>query len=63
MAFKNLKVFQKDLLSRALEIYRTKDIDFIDAFNFASLEKQGIKLVYSYDKDWDLLEGIKRKKP
>ena len=58
-----LKIPQKRLYIRALDIYASKNIDFEDALIFAHMEKQQIKEIYSYDSDFDKLEELRRLEP
>ena len=57
---RGLKLDFREVFSLALELYSKKNISFADAFNACFMEKQGVKEVYSYDKDFDQIEGIKR---
>ncbi len=63
ITLKGLKLSQKKLYLRALEVYALKNIDFEDALSFAYMENRKIKKIYSYDKDFDKLDGIKRIEP
>jgi predicted nucleic acid-binding protein len=58
-----LKLPQKRLYIRALDIYTSKNIDFEDALSFAHMEKRQIKEIYSYDSDFDKFEELKRLEP
>jgi predicted nucleic acid-binding protein len=58
-----LKLNQKRLHIRALDIYASRNIDFEDALIFAHMEKQQIKEIYSYDRDFDKLTELRRLEP
>jgi len=58
-----LKLPQKHLYIRALDIYASKNIDFEDALIFAHMKKRQIKEIYSYDNDFDKLEELIRLEP
>jgi predicted nucleic acid-binding protein len=58
-----LKLNQKRLYVRALDIYASRNIDFEDALIFAHMEKQQIKEIYSYDRDFDKLTELRRLEP
>jgi len=58
-----LKLPQKHLYIRALDIYASRNIDFEDALSFAHMEKRQTKEIYSYDRDFDKLEELKRLEP
>ena len=57
---RGLKLDFRDIFSLAFDLYSKKNISFADAFNACFMAKQGIKEVYSYDRDFDRIEGIKR---
>ncbi|MCL5072401.1 MAG: PIN domain-containing protein [Actinobacteria bacterium] len=58
-----LKMAQKRLYIRALDIYASKNIDFEDALSFAHMQKHQIKEIYSYDNDFDKIEELCRLEP
>ena len=53
----------KQVLYKALFLYKSLNIDFIDAYLGAFAENEGIKSIYSYDKDFDKIKSLKRKEP
>ena len=53
----------KRLILNALEIYHQHNIDYIDAYLAALMNKRGAKILYSYDKDFDKIKPITRRKP
>jgi len=59
----NLFVPDKDVLADALVLYARKNMDFIDAYNAVFMKYQGIREIYSYDEDFDMIEDIERKEP
>ena len=46
-----------------LDLYVSKNISFIDAYHAVFLPAQGITTFYSYDTDFDQINGITRKEP
>lgn len=50
----------KDIFESALELYSERKLFFADAFNTCFMSKLGIKEIYSYDEDFDVIEVIKR---
>ncbi|MBM3282820.1 type II toxin-antitoxin system VapC family toxin [Candidatus Gottesmanbacteria bacterium] len=56
-------VEHKEIILESLAIWQHKNIKFNDAFNFVWTQKGKIALIYSYDKDFDLLPQIKRIEP
>lgn len=58
-----LRLTDKKLYRRIFDLYVNQDIDFIDAYNVAHLEKWGLEQIYSYDLDFDRIAGISRLEP
>jgi len=56
---RGLKLDYKDIFEHALEIYSQK-IFICRYFNYCFMLKNGINEIYSFDEDFDSLEGIKR---
>lgn len=64
LATSGLDVLNASLVARALEHYETKNIDFIDGYIAAVMEKQGITELYSFDrKHISRIQAISRKEP
>lgn len=63
IALRGLRLPQKNLYQRALELYATSPLSFADAFNVAYMEQQGLTEVYSWDTDFDHVQGIERVEP
>jgi len=63
LSLNGLRLPDKELYLQALELYVEKNISFSDAFNSVFCLKNGIKEIYSYDKDFDYIEGLKRITP
>jgi predicted nucleic acid-binding protein len=59
----NLFIPDKDVLADALVLYARKNIDFIDAYNAVFMKYHGLREIYSYDEDFEMIEDIKRKEP
>ena len=57
---RGLKLDFKDVFESALELYSKKKISFADAFNTCFIRGQQIKEIYSFDEEFDKIEGIKR---
>jgi len=63
---RGLKLEHKDIFERALELYAEetmKGISFADIFNYCFMLKLGVHEAYSYDEDFDRMEGVKRRVP
>jgi predicted nucleic acid-binding protein len=58
---KNLSIPDKRIVADALVLYARKNIDFIDAYNAVFMRYHGLREIYSYDQDFELMEGIRRR--
>lgn len=64
LATTGLEVLNAALVTRAVELYETRNIDFVDGYIAAVMEKQGISELFSYDgKHIARLAGVTRKEP
>ena len=64
LATPGLDVINGDLVGKALVMYELQNIDFVDAYIAALMEKQGIKNIYSFDrKHLSRVKTIIRKEP
>jgi len=63
LQLRGLRLPGKRVFERALQLYGDKAIDFVDAYNAATMEKRGLAAIYSYDVDFDKVEGINRLEP
>lgn len=64
LATPGLDVINGAQVARAVALYETANIDFIDGYIAAVMEKQGITELYSFDrKHISRLKGIDRKEP
>ncbi|MEK7279771.1 MAG: PIN domain-containing protein [Nitrospirota bacterium] len=59
----NLYIPDKDIIIDAVILYSRKNIDYIDAYNAVFMRYHDFQDIYSYDIDFDLIEGIKREEP
>jgi len=48
---------------RALELYASTNLDFGDTLIVASMEQENSAILYSYDTDFDRIQGITRREP
>jgi predicted nucleic-acid-binding protein len=64
LATPGLEVLNGGLVARALDHYETLNIDFVDGYIAAVMEKQDIEELYSFDKKHaSRLKGISRREP
>ncbi len=59
----SLYIPDKDIIADALVLYSRKNIDYIDAYNAVFMRYHSLSEIYSYDEDFDVIEGIKREEP
>ena len=59
----SFKVENKQVVIEALDIYVSLNIDFEDAYLAAAIRKGVIKTIYSFDKDFDKITGVRRLHP
>jgi len=60
---RGLRLDFRDVFESALELYSQGKLSFADAFNACFMQKRGIKEIYSFDEDFDQVEGIDRVVP
>ncbi len=60
---KNLSIPEKHIVADALVFYARKNIDFIDAYNAVFMRYHGLREIFSYDEDFELMEDIQRREP
>jgi len=59
----SLHLVDKAIIADSLVLYSQKNIDFIDAYNALFMKFHGLEKIYSYDEDFDAIEGIEREEP
>ena len=55
-----LRLPNKQLWPAIFDVYCEKRVDFIDAYNAVAMKRAGVTQIYSYDRDFDKIEGIER---
>jgi len=63
ISLQGLRLPQRRTVLRALDLYVAYPIDFEDALIVAHMERQAIRDLYSYDRDFDQVPGVKRQEP
>lgn len=63
LRYTNFKVDNKQAVLTALDLYASKNIDFGDALLAALTLQTKQKNIYSFDRDFDRIQGVKRKEP
>jgi predicted nucleic acid-binding protein len=59
----SLIIPDKYIITDALVLYSRKNIDYIDAYNAVFMKYNDINEIYSYERDFDAIETIKREEP
>jgi len=59
----NIRFKDKAILVNAVNVYREKNIGFIDAYNYSYMQYYGVNKIYSFDRDFDKLKDVKRLEP
>ncbi len=62
LKLKGLRIKEKKVVQRAIEIWNLNNIEIVDAYLISCLEKDSNSALYSYDKDFDKF-GINRVEP
>jgi uncharacterized protein len=64
LATPDIEVSNAALVSRALELYETARIDFVDGYIAAVMERRGIRKIFSFDKKHlSRLKHLERREP
>lgn len=58
-----IAIQERQAVLRGLELYAGSAIDFIDAYHAALLLEQALPEVYSFDRDFDRIPGLRRLEP
>jgi predicted nucleic acid-binding protein len=63
ISLRGLQLPGKNVYYHAFDLYVTKNISFADAYNAAYMLSEKVPNVYSWDTDFDKIEGIVRLEP
>ncbi len=63
VGMEDLFIPDKAIILEALMLYAKKNIDYIDAYNSVFMRHYQTSEIFSYDEDFDILEGLTRKVP
>lgn len=63
LALRGLKFPRKGVYLRALDLYASTNLDFVDCLNIAHMERAKINAILSFDRDFDHIPGINRREP
>ena len=62
LKYKGISIKEKKIVQRTLELWSEKNVEIVDCYLVACLEKDSQNLLYSYDRDFDKFE-VNRKEP
>ncbi len=58
LSLKSLRLPRKAVYLRALDLYAANQaVDYVDCLNVAFIENAGIKTIWTFDKDFDRIQG------
>lgn len=63
VGLKGMRCNSKSIIRQAFIIYVENNIDWTDAFVAASMLTSGQEIIYSYDRDFDKIDGLNRTIP
>ena len=63
LRMRGLRLPSKNICIAALDLFVQRNISYVDAFNALYMHSRNIKEVYSWDTDFDHLQGIMRVEP
>ena len=63
LAIPAVRVTDRNLLQRTVELYEVHRLDFADAYLVASAERTGVGAVASFDRDIDRVGTVRREEP
>ncbi len=62
LKYKSIRIIEKKIIRRTLELWREKNLEIVDCYLIAHLEGDTQNLLYSYDHDFDQF-NLTRKEP
>ena len=63
LAFDPVRVVDRELLLRAVEVYEIERLDFAEAYLVAAAERSGVDAVASFDRSIDRVATVRRIEP
>jgi predicted nucleic acid-binding protein len=63
VSLRGLRLPNRSVFLRALELYAMTPMDFVDTLAVAHMERRKISEVYSYDAHFDLVDSVRRLEP
>lgn len=63
LSLRGLRISNRRLYLRALDLYVEHNVDFEDALSVAHMERRGLSVIVSYDQGFDRFGGVVREEP
>ena len=63
LSMRGLRLENKRTILKALDLYASSGIDFVDALNVAHMQRLRIDTIISFDRDFDRIPDIRRRDP
>ena len=63
LAFPAIRVLDRELLQRTVEVYEVHRLDFADAYLVAGAERSGVGVIASFDRSIDRVGTVRREEP
>jgi predicted nucleic-acid-binding protein len=63
LALDGVRMERKSIARDAVDLFASSNIDFSDALILAEMHADGEDEIYSFDRDFDKIEGVKRMEP
>ncbi len=63
LTLRGMRLSNRRLYLRALDVYAEHNIDFEDALTIAHVERRKLDAILSYDRDFDQVAGVRREEP
>lgn len=63
LSLRGLHLLGKSLYIDALDLYASNNVSYADAYNAVYMKARGMSEIYSWDSNFDKLEGIARVEP
>ena len=60
VTYKGIKIKEKKIVRRMLDIWAENNIDIVDCYLIACLEGSRQNILYSYDRDFDRFENTRQ---
>lgn len=63
LSLRDLRVPDRQISLAVLDLYAQYSVSFADAFNTVYARAHGVSEIYSYDREFDRIPGVRRLEP